>query len=89
MRLNVAACVMMCGLAAALLPGQQGIVPPSNLSGSQMELYNKLASRIYAPCCWSEPFRMHQSPAADKLRDKFGETDTNTALLRDAGYKPE
>ena len=68
MRLNVAACVMMCGLAAALLPGQQGIVPPSNLSGSQMELYNKLASRIYAPCCWSEPFRMHQSPAADKLR---------------------
>ena len=76
----------MCGLATALLPGQQGIVPPSNLSGGQLELYNKLASRIYAPCCWSEPFRMHQSPAADKLRGEvvgFIRSGLNEGQIKD------
>ncbi len=67
MRVKIAGTLVLCGLAAAL-SGQQGIVPPSNLSLGQMETYNRLASRLYAPCCWSEPFRMHQSPAADKLR---------------------
>ena len=45
-----------------------GIVPPPFSSPSQSQLYERVSSRLIAPCCWGEAVRLHQSPAAAKVR---------------------
>ena len=49
-------------------PEGAGIVPPSFASPAQSALYERVSSRLIAPCCWGEAVRLHQSPAAAKVR---------------------
>lgn len=44
------------------------IVPPRFASPAQSQLYERASSRLIAPCCWGEAVRLHQSPAAAKVR---------------------
>lgn len=55
---------------SVLLAQQEGvgIVPPSFASPAQSQLYERMSSRLIAPCCWGEAVRLHQSPAAAKVR---------------------
>jgi cytochrome c-type biogenesis protein CcmH/NrfF len=59
-------------LTGALLPAQEpegeSIVPPRFASAVQTALYDRVSSRLIAPCCWSQPVRLHQSEAASKVR---------------------
>ena len=42
--------------------------PP--LTSSQVELCNKLAHQLIAPCCWREPIAIHRSPEALQMLDE-------------------
>lgn len=47
------------------------ILPPRFDSAAQSGLYDRVASRLIAPCCWAEPVRLHQSQAAAIVRAKL------------------
>lgn len=47
------------------------ILPPRFDSATQSQLYDRVASRLIAPCCWAEPVRLHQSRAAAEVRAKL------------------
>lgn len=53
---------------SAAVPDGTTIVPPSFASPEARNLYDRLSSRLIAPCCWAEPVRLHQSAAASKVR---------------------
>lgn len=63
---------MAAVFAGAVLLAQEreseSIVPPRFASAEQSALYDRVSSRLIAPCCWGEAVRVHQSPAASKVR---------------------
>lgn len=65
-----ASALVTAGHLPVVLAQQEGasIVPPSFASPSQSQLYERMSSRLIAPCCWGEAVRLHQSPAAAKVR---------------------
>lgn len=49
-------------------PEGESIVPPRFTSEAQTDLYDRMSSRLIAPCCWSAPVRFHQSQEASRVR---------------------
>jgi cytochrome c-type biogenesis protein CcmH/NrfF len=49
-------------------PEGESIVPPRFATAEQTALYDRVSSRLIAPCCWSQPVRLHESQAASKVR---------------------
>ncbi len=43
------------------------LVPPP-MTPAQAAIYDRVTSRVLAPCCWSQPVQIHQSEAADRVR---------------------
>jgi len=72
LRVTLAAAVLLGFGHSITLVGQEpegaSIVPPRFASAAQTALYDRVSSRLIAPCCWSQPVRLHQSEAASKVR---------------------
>lgn len=48
-------------------PEGESIVPRFAFA-AQTDLYDRMSSRLIAPCCWSAPVRFHQSQEASRVR---------------------
>jgi cytochrome c-type biogenesis protein CcmH len=44
------------------------VLPDAGLNAQEKERYHRLCRGFIAPCCWSQPVDVHDSPAADKAR---------------------
>lgn len=72
-----------------------GIVPPAFATRGQTDLYERMSSRLVAPCCWGEAVRLHQSPAAAKVRAELiaylragmGEREIQDRFAREYGER--
>ncbi len=49
----------------------ESIVPPGFATSAQSALYDRMSSRLIAPCCWAEAVRLHQSSAASRVRKEL------------------
>jgi cytochrome c-type biogenesis protein CcmH/NrfF len=58
----------VCGAGASALALQSTNLAPPPMPRAQAEIYAHVTSRVFAPCCWSQPVQTHQSDAAEKVR---------------------
>jgi len=58
----------VCGVGARALALQSTNLVPPPMPAAQAAAYDRITSRVLAPCCWSQPVQIHQSEAAEKVR---------------------
>jgi cytochrome c-type biogenesis protein CcmH/NrfF len=59
---------LLLACAGLFEPAQVGNLVPPPMPRAQADLYKRIASRVLAPCCWSQPVETHQSPEAERVR---------------------
>lgn len=68
--MRVSVVILFCLVCIAVNPAlaqRDNLVPPP-MPRAQAEIYDRVTSRVIAPCCWSQPVNIHQSEAATKVR---------------------
>ncbi len=68
---SLSAVLLLCNAIGFPMALQASTLVPPKLPTNQAEAYSRIASRVIAPCCWSQPVISHQSEAAEKVRSEI------------------